>query len=78
MNDRSAELLYILQAAFGQVNVESVLITSEWGTDSYYFKVGVRIEGYHAEATHYDFGLAVNELFKNIRKSGKINDIFVP
>lgn len=78
MNDRSAELMYILQAAFGEVHVESQLVTSEWGTDSHFFVVSVRIEGYHAEAKHYDFGLAINELFKNIRKSGKINDIFVP
>lgn len=78
MNDRSAELLYILQAAFGEVKVESVLITSEWGTDSHYFVVSVKEQGFHASAKHYDFGMAVNELFKDIRKSGKINDVFVP
>lgn len=77
MNDRSAEKFYILQTVFGKVTVEALLTTTDYGTDSYFYRVSVKEKGYHAQAESYNFSLAIEDLFRRIEKSGRLNDVFV-
>jgi len=77
MNDRSAEKFYILQAVFGVVVVQSLLTTTDYGTDSFFYRVAVKEKGYHAQAESYDFGMAIDDLFRRIEKSGRLKDVFV-
>lgn len=77
MNDRSAEKFYILQTVFGKITVESYLTTTDYGTDSFFYRVSVKEKGYHAQAESYDFSIAVTDLFRNIEKSGRLKDVFV-
>lgn len=80
MNDRTAEKLYVINAALDleseqPVSFEIEREDSEYGTEAYFFKLEFKHEGHSYSAESYHISEAVHQLFKAAEDSGMLKDV---
>lgn len=81
MNDRSAELLYILQAVCEDhdtsVAVQAFREDTQYGTESYFFKLSFTFDAQLITAESYNFSEAVHSLWKAAEVLGLLEGQFI-
>lgn len=81
MNDRSAELIYILQAVLedhdSSLKIESLREDTQYGTESYFFKLSFTYDAQLISAESYNFAEAVHAIWKAAETLGLLEGQFI-